>query len=57
MTNFTPYSFNTDLTTPVSIDPVQVLIDRVDDAPLSNETLDEVALKIADLADEIDALR
>lgn len=54
MTNFTPYS--TDLTTPVIIDPVQALIDRVDAAPLSNETLDEVALKIADLADEIDAL-
>lgn len=38
------------------VDPVQTLIDRVDAAPLSNETLDEVALQIADLADEIDVL-
>lgn len=56
MTNFAPYSFDTTLPTPVGVDPVQTLIDRVDAAPLSNETLDEVAFKIADLADEIDAL-
>lgn len=56
MTNFAPYSFDTTLHTPVGVDPVQTLIDRVDAAPLSNETLDEVAFKIADLADEIDAL-
>jgi len=56
MTNFTPYSVDNPLPTPVGVDPVQTLIDRVDAAPLSNETLDEVALKIADLADEIDAL-
>lgn len=52
----TDLTFNPTISTPVSFDPVQSLIDRVDAGPLANETLDEVALKIADLADEIDAL-
>lgn len=50
------YTLTNPLPMPVEVDPVQNLIDRVELGPLANDTLDEVALAIADLADEIDAL-